>query len=78
MNASHLFAGGGAAGFVASIVVWVLAKQHVTITPEDGVVIGSAALAAGTGLAHRIDKYGLKGLLTGLWNGNHGVAKENT
>lgn len=69
MKASHLFAGGGAAGFAALISVWALGKVGVTITTEDGITLGAAALAAGTGLAQRVERYGVKGLLTGLWKG---------
>lgn len=69
MKASHLFAGGGTGGFVATLTIWLLHRAHVQISPEDGVVVGSAALALGTGLAQRIELHGLRGLFTGLWKG---------
>lgn len=69
MKASHLFAGGGSGTVAAALIVWALSKVGVTISTEDGVIVGGAALSAGTGLAQRIERYGVKGLLTGLWKG---------
>ena len=70
MKASHLFAGGGFAGFVATIAVYALGKVGVRLSPEDAAVIGSAALAASAGLAQQIEKAGLRGLFARLWKGS--------
>lgn len=69
MTSSHLFAGGGISTAAAALTVWALSKTGVHLTTEDGVTLGGAALAAGAGLASRIEKYGVRGLLTGLWKG---------
>jgi hypothetical protein len=68
VNAKHLTIGGGLGVLIAGVVA-VVTKHHVHLTTDESVLYGGVALAAGTGLAHRIEKYGLKGLFTGLWNG---------
>lgn len=68
MNSSHLFIGGGAAAIIAGVVATVT-KGHVHLTTDEAVFYGGVATAIGTGLAHRISRYGLKGLFKGLWGG---------
>lgn len=70
MNPSHV-AGGGIGAILGAVVVGLLKHFGVaTVTDIDAAVIGSAALSAGVGVGHAINKYGLAGIASIIWHGH--------
>lgn len=68
MRARHLVLGGVPATLIIGVVA-VLTRHHVHLTMDEAMYVGATALAAGTGIAHRIELVGLKGFFSGIWNG---------
>lgn len=73
MTAIHLSAGGGTASIITLAIVWACNRfLGLHLSDSDAVIIGAAALAFGTGLASRIERYGIRGIASGIWRG-HGT-----
>ena len=68
MTVKHLVLGGIPATLIIALVA-TLTKGRVHLTTDEAVYYGGLAFALGTGIAHRVEKYGLKGFFSGLWSG---------
>lgn len=68
LRASHV-AGGGFGGVVGAAAAAVLNHYGVHVSDLDAALLGSAALAAGTGLGHVVGKVGVVGAVKLLWRG---------
>ena len=69
MTVKHLVLGGIPATLIIALVA-TLTKGRVNLTTDEAVYYGGLAFALGTGIAHRIERYGLKGFFSGLWSGS--------
>lgn len=69
MTVKHLVVGGIPASLIVALVATVT-KGRVHLSTDEAVFYGGLAFAAGVGLAHRIERYGLKGLFNGIWSGS--------
>ncbi len=68
MTVKHLAIGGIPAALIVALVATV-SKGRIHLTTDEAVFYGGLALGAGTGIAHRIETYGIRGIFTGLWRG---------
>lgn len=77
MTMKHLMLGGVPASLIVALVA-TLTKGRVHLTTDEAVTYGGFAFALGVGIAHRIEKKGLKGFFDGIWMGAESAPKQDS